>query len=772
MSSLRDVCRDLIAYGEKTKQFWDDWRKEFASEVNDSQYSEEIARIEKFQTYDCRPTFRIGFIGEQSCGKSIFINELLQNEIVLSGAAEVTFVPTVIVFGKSEAASFCYYTQKEIKEVVKPYYDYFTQAGIERKIDEYYRSKAPHATSKATLDTLRRIQDVGSLKNMDSEILKLIYFVLLEITHDIKVAKDFVNLVYAIQTSGLFARLSSNDERFTTAIDFTTIIERSRFLKSQDNSPEFTAYDRSKIPLYEIYLVHHIYQMVRTTDNTGIAGAKQSSATVQKWNSALEFVDLPGIDAITIRVRHSSLFFLKEVDALVLLTDTQRALTLPAVEILRVLKENRHKADLQDSLFIAINKYDTINAAQGGELESFQNTLDNVQRNIRNVIGNTKVDIFVTSALMSKFFRKRQENSLAPEDTARLQAFLAMRGNPNLSGNSEVDAQIRTIFDAQNAGGIPMVRDRVEHYLQHTSLQLKRRYFAQTVQTFLQELNESFVPLYQSIVTKWQEKSNIGHTKVREKLLDNLRLSLSHLELAITGMRDYVLPLKEFGRLLGDDIQKVRLAEAGLMDLPALDRYRYVAQKLLEILSSAVRRHLVAKHQETLDQALTPVRFLLETLQQSGNSDTLSDTAAKVVFLWKLHAQLLPIRFYELVAEKPLRDMPSYLHGCHDTETFVAAVKQNFMTRLDASALGNCTRLWSYPLYCLQEIREYLLTIKKWLEKQTHFGDVWLKALYQDGAEDRLLQQRYEKVASLHLKYQALQKEWLELSPKIEQAVY
>lgn len=766
MPFLREVCRDLVEYGERVKQFWDELRKGFESDIGAARYFEQIARIEKFQTYDCRPTFRIGFIGEQSCGKSIFINELLQNEIVLSGAAEVTFVPTVIVFGKADALSFCYYTQKEMREVIKPYSDYFTQTGIDAKIEQYYRTRAPQVTARSTLDSLRRIQDVNALKNMDVEVLKLIYYLLLEVTHDIKVGKDFVNLVHAVQTPSLYARLSGNDERFTTAIDFSTIVDRSRQLKTQDNGPDFNNHDRSKIPLYEIYLVHHIYQMVKTTGT-----ANTASATVQKWNSALEFVDLPGIDAITIRVRHASLFFLREVDALVLLTDTQRALTLPAIEILRVLKESRHKTDLEDALFIAINKYDTINAAQGSELESFHNTLDNVQRNIKNVIGATKVDIFVTSALMSKFFRKQQEKTLAPEDAAKLAAFLSMRTNPNLSGNAEVDAQIRTIFQTENAGGIPLVRDRIEQYLQNTSLKIKKRFFLQTVAALLQEIDAGFLPLHRTITGKWQEKSVVGHTRVREKMLDNLRLSLSHLELAITGMRDYVLPLKEFGRLLADDINKARLVEAGLMDLPAVERYRHVSQRLLEIVYAAVKRHLVAKHQETLDQALTPVRFLVETLQQHGG-EGMAEIAGKVSFLWKMHACLLPIRFYELIAEKPLRDMPGYLQGCQDGEAFVQAVKQNLLARLDASTLSSCTRLWSYPLYCLQEIRDLLLQIRKWAERQSQFGEVWLKALHQDAAEDRLLQQRHEQICALHAKYQALQGEWQELQRRLEQAVY
>ncbi len=762
MSFLKEVCHELEKQGDEIKNFWKELWNHFNYKIGQPRYEEEIKRIEKFQRYDCSPSFRIAFMGEQSCGKSIFVNELMKEEIVLSGAAEVTFVPTVIVFGEEDAFRFFYYTQKEIKEVLKPYYEYYTREEAHASIARYKRDN-PNL-SYASLDMLSKIQDFQSLKNLDIELLKLIYYVLGDITKDWKIATDFVNFVYAIKTS---SKLSCYDERESNKTSFSDYKKMWGKLKKQENFQIFPILDPTQNSLYEMYLVHHVYQTVKSK-NIG-----------DPIYSSMEFVDLPGIDAISIRVRYASLFFLKEVDALILMTDTQKALTLSGQEILRMLMLNKQNTDIEDTLFIAINKYDTINAIGKEEnLESFRHTLHSVQNNIKSVIGNARIEIFIISALMSQFFRKQEEGNLIPENKAKLEAFLAMKNNPNLAGDPQIDSQIHSLFTEKNLGGIPYVRERLEQYLHNTSLRVKKRYLSQTMQGFMKEMEDTVLSMDKEISQQWQRRSLIENERIKERLTISIQLALSSINRGLESIGPYMVPLQAFCKTLKEEVQKADIASTIPRHLAGINRYHYVQQKLEEILKNLVYRFITSEYQETINKALTPIQSVLDLLKNFdkteplANAESLKRNAEEIDLLWKIHRDLLYLRLLELVAEKPKQETPVYLQLYDDPNAFVNKMKDTFLQKLELSALVHCTSLWHYPLYCLQKIHKALQAIKEWTERQPNFPNSFAKIFRENTPENQIIEKEYNTICILKGKMKKLQESCNVLQEKIQQATY
>ncbi|NUM35705.1 MAG: dynamin family protein [Candidatus Brocadiae bacterium] len=762
MANLKEVCQELISYSDDLKSFWDELWRSWKSIVSQSLYNQEVSKIEKFQSYDCRPSFRIGFVGEQSCGKSIFINELVQKDIVLSGAAEVTFVPTVISLCDEDTFSFHYYTQKEIEAAIAPYYEYYTRPEIEIHLDNYKRQSVYNP--KLNRDYFLSIKDCNSLKSLDPDVLKALYYCLHEVTKDAKIAKDFIHLVYAIQNPGLYAKLSTTDNRLTTPTSFQEIKRRSSLLKSVENESLFPEYDRNKKDFYEIYLIHHIYQTVRYSEKA------------MSRMSYLEFVDLPGIDAITIRVRHASLFFLKEVDALMLLTDTQKSLTLSGQEILRTLRGNRQKTDLDECLFIAINKYDTINAAsvkEGSDLESFKHTVNHIRNNIRYVLGDTKLQIFVASALMSQFYRREKENALEASNQAKLKAFLAMKENPNLSGDSNIDTQIKRLFEDNNFGGIPQIRKEIEEYLQNVSLKLKKRFFLQMIEGFWKDINQVFAPVCQESIQKWQSRDQLDILQIRQNLLAPIQEALKNIDASILSVRDYLVPLDKFYETLKNEIEKWNISSNDLWARPKMDLYKEIHSHLLEVLRITTDRLLVQPYQEKLTVVVRQMMPIIDSVKRASSPvPFLKNTLDQIQFLVSLHPHLIRLRLEELVSEKPIHQLPSYLQSCTTLASFVSLKKAHFLRWIAPDNLVACTKIWGYSLYCMQEIQSLLKSLQQWTIAQTAFPEYLATDLSKSNPEDTRLQEEYKKAMALQTRATELEKKWKDLKERVLSATY
>ncbi len=767
MVNLKDICTEMMSYTDKLKTVWDDLYKIWRVQIGQDRYENELNKIEKFQAYDCRPTFRIGFVGEQSAGKSIFINELLQKEIVLSGAAEVTFVPSVIVLGDQDSHTFYYYTRKEIEHVLRPYYEIYTKAEVGIHLQNYIR-EYPNAR-KISREELVQIKDFNSLKNINDDISRAIYYCLEKLS-DRKVARDFVNLVYALRHPNLGTKLSDSEARSSSPTSSAEIERRSFLLKERDNSKEFPEYDRNKKDLYEIYLVHHIYQTVAYSQNS-----------ISRINN-MEFVDFPGIDAVTIRVRHASLFFMQEVDALILVTDTQKAFTLSSMEILRTLRANKAVGNFKECFFVCINKYDTINDLEQGKdsnsnmvsLESFRHTVTHIKNNIKHVLGDSNVIVFVSSALMTQFFRKEQKGEiLSPKNSGILQVFKTMKNNPNLSGDEEIDQQIKKMFDSDNFGGIPYIRQELEKYLQNTSLQLKKTYFIRSIQSFWEQIDQSFNPIYKNSVEKWQSRAQTDFLETKNKLLNMLQNSLKILQKAKEEIRDYTVPLVQLRETIQNEVKVISIVERELWNKPRMELYQEIHDQLCQILNKVIEKIIITPFQEKLNIALKELSGFLELSQHSPeNWNSIKTSLERIRFLWTIHPQVLMLRFQELVAEKPMIQLPSYLKDCMSLQSFVTEKKKSFLEQIDATKLISCAKVWHHPLYCIQEILYSLETIQNWINSQTSFPECVAQSLRQNSPADITLQQEYKKSVEIQQKLSVIRQEWLTLQSHIETASY
>ena len=360
--------------------------------------SEELAdhliEVLRFRRAECNPTYRVALAGGYSVGKSELINAFLNSDLLPQEMQDLTFIPTILKASESGTfvAKVRHLTHSEVTEILT-YYSRRIGPGI-----------FPAEISEVETMSARKLDAAKAQLENDRE------------------RDDLETLCRALRDPDLRRYVFESEQAHEREIDRSEI---AGFVKRRSS-------------LLERY----------------IAGAVTIELPDFPFAPGVELVDLPGTDADDPWAKQLTTRFVKEVDALLLVSEADQVFGDASAELLQQIRN--WGGDHAQRLIVVLNKTDVYAGKSGAEIRGAYQMLREG---------------------MSRYFPAGQPLVFF------VCAHAALQVSPNHEQAGQAVQRIEKTDDplldqalshTREEGGVPHLRRRLAEFLQNRAAEVKR----------------------------------------------------------------------------------------------------------------------------------------------------------------------------------------------------------------------------------------------------------------------------------------------------------
>lgn len=522
-----------------------------------TEFSAELpqSRLERASGLLARTTYRIGFAGAFSAGKSTLVNSLLgEPDLLPTFAGECTMSITVVqppAEGSQERVEAHYFTREQALRYV------LTNSRYLGLLKPHLPKSGEVTPDQIEAAILRGIEDAPRDPNHRGKDREL---------------KEFLEVLKVHA-----ARLGR--------VHHAPIVEAPLYLT--------TGKEGSGLGHLLCIEEVHLFRRCRGFGEVGV-----------------EIIDLPGTDSVNERQKQLTHQYLSKADAVAILLEP-RGISAAGRDIFEEMTKHYH--DVKNKLFFVLNRADTWTSddLKAGSLDRLLKT--QVIQKIAD-FGLDPSRLQLTSALRQDYENRRVAGNLEPEQEAKLRELIADATTKKGRLDPNLDPTIKRLLDPLLAdGGVTALRDRLRGYLQreirlerlrevHRDLDAVHKASARMLDPknrVIADLRRSTKPYHRQVLDFFDKVRAAVVTEIRdlERGIDKGTQSLvgrtkEEIGRAIEGLRTF---------RMDPVLRKVGIPNPTQIKVEALAQWRpLLAKRFAETLEQRVATPLIDRIRETL----------------------------------------------------------------------------------------------------------------------------------------------------------------------------